>query len=73
MEGLLQGLKTEGKVTFSEGVKAKTKVKGKSYPRDLKEVRKLVQENRYQDIVSRDSSVSKFEVFLSSVITSIGF
>ena len=52
MEGLLQGLKPEAKVTFSEGVKAISKVKTKSYPRDLKEVRRMVQEHRYQDIVS---------------------
>ena len=52
MEGLLQGLKPEAKVTFSEGVKAISKVKTKSYPRDLKEVRKMVQEHCYQDIVS---------------------
>ena len=52
MEGLLQGLKPEAKVTFSEEVKVISKVKTKSYPRDLKEVRRMVQEHRYQDIVS---------------------
>ena len=52
MEGLLQGLKPEAKVTFSEGVKAVPKVKIKTFPRDLKEIRKRVQEHRYHDIVS---------------------
>ena len=40
MEGLLQGLKPEAKVSFSEGVKDVAKVKAKTFHRDLKEIRK---------------------------------
>ncbi len=52
MEGLFQGLKPETKVTFREAAKAKRK----QFPRDLREIRKRVQEHRYHDIVSRVKS-----------------